>query len=194
MSPQSVFGAILDQFSEPEFCGRWKHGRPETRLAIAGAAKLWRETDNPFFVDVAHELAIRSGAPIEGSLADEILRAMEVRRLGTAKGTWKQVRRHYAKGHAFVLICNLRFRGADIAEAVNRAAAYMDKETRGEFTWTASTLEKEYQRAFVKAGQEKIYHDAWARMNNPAAVEWAAVLRSLPAIPSDRVSRIGTRR
>jgi hypothetical protein len=188
------FIAIHDELTEARRTQSWPGDTPQSVMRIAEAIQQWVETKNPFLVDYAHELILTTGAPVLDNMRRHLFDAMECRRVGTLKGTWKQVRRYYAKNHVFLLICNFRYHGMPVFDASVKAAAYMDEETDGEFTWTASTLEKEYQIKFIRTGSEEMFHNGWIRHKPKEHEGWEAIKETMPNLPQERISRIGTRR
>jgi hypothetical protein len=192
---KEVWQALYNEFIEIRRNGTWKNDTPGNVSAICGEVAQWVETENPFYMDHALEIVIALEAPQTETFRAELIKSMLARRSGEVKGTWSQVRRNHMKGRAFLMICNLRYHGATVAEACEKVAVWLDGHSRGEFTMKASSLERQYQDEFVKLGKEQEYQSEWVARNiAKGEPEWEAVRTALQGIRFDRSQRRGERR
>ena len=181
MTPHhEVWQRLYFEFIEVRKLGGWDGDRPERVGAICTAVSQWARTGNAHFMDEALELTHLYNAPHTPEFRNQLHSAMNSRRAKLTKGTLKQVRREELTNHAYLLLCNFRYHGLSVADASAKAATWLDKESNGEFCYSAGSFERMYQSEFVNAGIHDLLFFEWKDLGiEQGRQQWLEIAASI---------------
>lgn len=188
----------------------------ELARSCTGYVAQYIETGNFYFLDLALIACADKGIAPTPTLL-RLLRVVAAKRLdGYAEGTAEKALAPMRKAHALYLMANLRFRGHSLkAAAIYAAGWYNDTygcaraATQGLWkfhTYKASTLEKEYEKAFKKDRTEELkftafygekgkdleslLFDRWKRWEDENNEKlWVDVIKGLPQLSDEHLGK-----
>lgn len=158
-------------------------GKPLAELEnVAWHALEWFRTKNPYHVDAALICCRNAGVDPPPTLVDLVADVALIRMQGLEQaGTAKSIRDSSILSYALRLICGLHLSGASVALAASKAARHISDQGYGK-TYKASTLEREYSRAFRSGtpSLEDELRDARSRASEDQKLQWQRFLAELP--------------
>ncbi|MEL1251901.1 hypothetical protein [Aurantiacibacter gilvus] len=159
-------------------------GQPMAELeSIALQARQWIETKNPHYIDAAFLACRHAGIDPPPTLLGMMEDVATIRFAGlVGLGTGKRIRDESILADALRLICCLHLEGQiSVQLAASKAARYLF-DRGSEKIYKASTLEREYGKAFRKGNSplENLMRAALQRASRKDRQEWARLARELP--------------
>ena len=146
-------------------------------LTVAGYARDWVKTGNPFYIDGAVYLCSLSGIEPPPALSKQVAEVAKDRFFNDAKsGTADQILKDNARGFALAMMAKLCAAGATRERAASKVARYI-YEMRSGITFKASTLEKYYSDVWrrIETDMRKLFADEPDHL-----AEWQRALFAMP--------------
>lgn len=154
-------------------------------LALADLVYKWKKEQNPYYMDKALMLCATCRVIPSPALLEAITEAAAKRYRGgqyVLKATAGSIEREAHKQHAFLVMMNLIFFGAETLERAASKASQWMKDVKKVKPIKASTLDKYYVKEIRKTGIEKKRFDAWRRFEYGDEVrqQWAQIISLMP--------------
>ncbi|WP_046080096.1 hypothetical protein [Halomonas sp. HG01] len=159
----AVESALLERMERP-LTAEKVEATLAAAIGLTSHLDQWRATRNPHHVDMflvgCRRMGIAPPAAASGDITEVAMLRMEDK---LPPGSRTQVIRDAALEKAFILMMNLKFHGAPMAEAASKAARWLNdhhpdlKPT----PYKASGLQRQYEKGWLNSEHEKALARVW---------------------------------
>lgn len=171
---RKAFGAVCDEMMTVKI-------QRHLALVIAEHVAKWKETGNPYHMDLAFILLAQQGIT-EGTetMKIEALAAAGARFNGDPAGTAECIKNDDAESAALNFMVNLVIRGMSVTDASRKAASYYAMRFPAQKRKKASTLEGYYSKKIRATGRESAMKIAHQTMPVEWDEQWKAIANAIP--------------